>query len=79
MSAEIMPTAYRATVGGLCYLRADHSLGGVALGLEGVWYDYFHAHGPAISVSLLAIPIALFGLLFLPEPSGRVLEDISHA
>ncbi len=55
-------------------------LGGVALGLEGVWYDTFHAHGPAIAVSaLLTIPIALLGLLFLPEPSGRVLEDISHA
>jgi len=78
MSAEIMPTAYRATIGGLCYC-VEIMLGGVSLGLEGVWYDYFHAHGPAISVSLLAIPIALFGLLFLPEPAGRVLEDISHA
>jgi hypothetical protein len=78
LSAEIMPTAYRATIGGLCYC-VEIMLGGVSLALEGYWYDYFHAHGPAISVSLLAIPIALFGLLFLPEPSGRVLEDISHA
>ncbi len=78
LSAEIVPTAYRATIGGVCYC-AEVMLGGVSLGLEGVWYDYFHAHGPAISVSLLAIPIALIALLFLPEPSGRVLEDISHA
>lgn len=78
LSAEIMPTAYRATIGGLCYC-AEIIAGGVSLGLEGRWYDYFHAHGPAIAVSLLTIPIALLGLLFLPEPSGRVLEDISHA
>ncbi len=78
LSAEIVPTAYRATIGGICYC-AEIMLGGVSLGLEGVWYDYFHAHGPAISVSLLAIPIALVALFFLPEPAGRVLEDISHA
>ncbi|HTT97307.1 MAG TPA: MFS transporter [Rhizomicrobium sp.] len=78
LSAEIVPTAYRATVGGICYC-AEVLLGGVSLGLEGVWYDYFHAHGPATAVSLLAIPIALLALIFLPEPSGRVLEDISHA
>jgi MFS family permease len=78
LAAEIVPTAYRATVGGICYC-AEVMLGGVSLGLEGVWYDYFHAHGPAIAVSLLAIPIALVALIFLPEPSGRVLEDISHA
>lgn len=77
-SAEIMPTAYRATIGGFAY-AAEIMSGGVALGLEGKWYDYFHAHGPAISVSLLAIPIALAGILFLPEPAGRPLEDISHA
>jgi hypothetical protein len=77
-SAEIMPTAYRATIGGICYC-VEILMGGVALWLEGRWYDYFHAHGPAISIFLLAIPIALIGVLFLPEPAGRVLEDISHA
>jgi MFS family permease len=78
LSAEIVPTAYRATIGGVCYC-AEVMLGGVSLGLEGIWYDHFHAHGPAIAVSLLAIPIALIALFFLPEPSGRVLEEISHA
>ncbi len=75
---EIVPTAYRATVGGIRY-AVEIMAGGIALGLEGVWYDHFHAHGPAISVALLAIPISLIGLLFLPEPAGRTLEDISHA
>ncbi len=51
--------------------------GGVALALEGVWYDIFHLHGPAISISLLAIPIALICILFLPEPARRELEEIT--
>jgi MFS family permease len=75
---EIVPTAYRATVGGIRY-TVEIMMGGLALGLEGVWYDHFHAHGPAISMALLAIPISLIALLFLPEPAGRTLEDISHA
>jgi len=49
LSAEIMPTAYRATIGGLCYCT-EILAGGASLALEGRWYDYFHAHGPAIAV-----------------------------
>lgn len=78
LSAEIVPTAYRATIGGLCY-SVEILAGGAALGLEGVWYDRFHSHGPAISLALSAIPLALAALSFLPEPAGRTLEDISHA
>jgi MFS family permease len=77
LAAEIVPTAYRATVGGLCYM-AELLAGGVSLGLEGVWYDSFHAHGPAIAVALATIPISLVALIFLPEPAGRTLEDISR-
>lgn len=75
---EIVPTAYRATVSGLRY-AFNTAMGGVALGLEGVWYDTFHAHGPAISISLLIIPISLIGILFLPEPAGRELEEVAAA
>lgn len=78
LAIEIVPTAYRATVGGLRYLVSIF-MGGVSLFLEGTWYDVFHAHGPAISVSLATIAIALVGILFLPEPAGKVLEEISHA
>jgi hypothetical protein len=73
---EIVPTAYRATVAGLRYAFYI-GVGGLALALEGVWYDIFHAHGPAISIFLLAIPIALIGILFLPEPARRELEDVA--
>jgi MFS family permease len=75
---EIVPTAYRATVSGLRY-AFNTALGGVSLALEGVWYDMFHAHGAAISLSLLAIPIALIGILFLPEPARRELEEVAAA
>jgi len=77
-TVEIVPTAYRATVAGLGY-AVETFCGGISLALEGVWYDHFHAHGPAISMALLAIPISLIALLFLPEPAGRTLEEISHA
>jgi MFS family permease len=78
ISVEIVPTAYRATISGLSY-TTEIFVGGISLGLEGVFYDRFHAHGPAIAICLLAIPIALIGVLFLPEPAGKVLEDISDS
>lgn len=78
MTVELVPTAYRATIGGLAY-AIEIFAGGISLALEGVWYDHFHAHGPAIAMALLAIPISLIALLFLPEPAGRTLEEISHA
>jgi putative MFS transporter len=74
--AELFPTAYRATVGGIRYLAWILS-GAVGLALEGLFYDRFHAHGPAIMMSLLAIPVALVCILFLPESAGRSLEDLS--
>jgi MFS family permease len=77
-TTEIMPTAYRATVSGLRYM-VEIMMGGLSLGLEGVFYDRFGAHGPAISIFLLTIPIALIAVLFLPEPAGRKLEEISAA
>ncbi|MBV9990465.1 MAG: MFS transporter [Alphaproteobacteria bacterium] len=77
LTIEIVPTAYRATVGGLRYM-VEIFLGGVSLYLEGHWYDVFHDHGPAISVSLAAIVVALVAIFFVPEPAGKVLEDISH-
>lgn len=75
---EIVPTAYRATVSGLRY-AFNTVAGGISLALEGFWYDMFHAHGPAISITLLAIPVAVVGILFLPEPAGRELEDVAAA
>ena len=41
-------------------------------------YDIFHSHGPAVSVLLLPLPIAIVALLKLPEPAGRELEDVAE-
>ena len=75
---EIVPTHYRATVGGLRYM-VEIGMGAAALALEGRLYDHFHAHGPAIQWLLVSIPITLVAVLFLPEPAGRTLEEIAGA
>ena len=73
---EIMPTRYRATMGGLRYL-VEILAGAVSLALEGGLYDRFHNHGAAIQWLLAAIPIAIIAILFLPEPAGRTLEEMA--
>jgi MFS family permease len=76
LSAELVPTAYRATVSGLRYLVAILA-GAVSLALEGPLYDLLHGHGPASLVLISVMPIAIIALLSLPEPAGRELEDIA--
>lgn len=78
LAVEIFPTAYRATASGVRYLVVILS-GALGLALEGVFYDFYGAHGPAIATSLAAIPIALIGILCLPETARRTLEDISES
>jgi MFS family permease len=73
---EIVPTRYRATVSGLRYL-VEMLAGAAALALEGLLYDHFHGHGPAIQVLLVAVPITLGAILFLPEPAGKTLEEMA--
>ena len=75
-SAEIFPTAYRATASTLRYVVAT-LCGAAGLGLEGVLYDWFGAHGPAIATFLAFSPIALIAILFLPESAGRTLEEVA--
>lgn len=73
---EIMPTRYRATVAALRYL-VDIAGGAVAVILEGRLYDRFGAHGPAIQLLTAAVPVTLVALLFLPEPAGKTLEEMT--
>jgi putative MFS transporter len=77
-SSEVIPTAYRATVSGLRYTVGILS-GAISLALEGVFYDHFGGHGPAVLVALATIPILLVVVLFLPEPSGKTLEEMTTA
>lgn len=73
---EIVPTRYRATVSGLRYL-VELLGGAAALALEGVLYTHFQGHGPAIQALLVSVPITLAAILFLPEPAGKTLEDMT--
>ena len=73
---EIVPTHYRATVGGLRY-AIEIGVGAAALYLEGILYDRLGGHGPAIQWLLASIPITMVAILFLPEPAGETLEEIS--
>jgi MFS family permease len=73
---EIVPTHYRATVSALRYV-AEIGTGAVSLALEGRLYDHFHGHGPAIQLLLIAVPITLAAILFLPEPAGKSLEEMA--
>jgi len=76
LAMELMPTRYRATVAALRYL-VEILGGAVALVLEGRLYDHFHAHGPAIQWLTAALPVTLLALLFLPEPAGKTLEEMT--
>ena len=76
LSAELFPTAYRATVSGLRYLVGILS-GAVSLALEGPLYNLLGGHGPALMLLLVPMPIAMIALYKLPEPAGRTLEDIA--
>ncbi|HEU4550223.1 MAG TPA: MFS transporter [Rhizomicrobium sp.] len=73
---EIVPTHYRSTVSGLRYV-VEIGMGAGALALEGVLFDRFGAHGPAIQLLLAPIVITLFAILFLPEPAGKTLEEMA--
>jgi putative MFS transporter len=75
---EIVPTHYRATVGGLRY-AIEIGVGAAALALEGLLYDRLGGHGPAIQWLLASIPITMIAVLFLPEPAGKSLEELSGA
>ena len=56
---------------------AEIGTGAVSLALEGRLYDHFHGHGPAIQLLLMAVPITLAAILFLPEPAGKTLEEMT--
>lgn len=73
---EIVPTHYRATVSGLRYVAAIGA-GALSLALEGRLYDHFGAHAPALQTLLCTIPLTLIAVLFLPEPAGKSLEEMT--
>ena len=73
---EIVPTRYRATVSGLRYLveigaarsRWRWKAGSMTIST---------AMAPPSRLLLVAIPITLIAILFLPEPAGKTLEEMA--
>lgn len=76
-SAELFPTAYRATSSAMRFMAGI--MGGAAgLVLQGAVLAPWIGFGPAVLVLLIPAPLALIGIYFLPETAGRRLEDISQ-
>ena len=75
-SAELFPTSYRSTAGSA--LAVAGTTGG-ALGLyfEGVLYNFTGSHARAVCYLTVFWIIAPLIMWFLPETSGRELEEIS--
>jgi putative MFS transporter len=75
-SAELFPTSYRSTAGSA--LAVAGTTGG-ALGLffEGLLYNFTGSHARAVCYLTVFWIISPLIMLFLPETSGRELEEIS--
>lgn len=75
-SAELFPTSYRSTAGSA--LAVAGTTGG-ALGLffEGVLYNFTGSHARAVCYLTVFWIISPMIMWFLPETSGRELEEIS--
>lgn len=76
VTAELFPTAYRATASGLRYLASIVG-GGISLLLHGLVLTPAFGFGGALLVLLIPLPFAIVGVFFLPETASRRLEDIA--
>lgn len=75
-SAELFPTAYRATSSAMRFMTGI-VVGAIGLVLQGLVLAPWIGFGPSVLVLLLAAPLSIVGIYFLPETAGRRLEDIS--
>ncbi len=76
-SAELFPTAYRATSSAMRFMAGIMG-GAIGLLLQGAVLAPWIGFGPAVLMLLIPAPLALIGIYFLPETAGRRLEDISQ-
>jgi putative MFS transporter len=75
-TAELFPTAYRATASALRFIGGIVG-GSVSLFVHGTFLAEPLGFGDAVLVLLIPLPLALFGILLLQETAGRRLEDIT--
>ena len=75
-SAELFPTSYRSTAGSALAV-AGTTGGALGLFLEGVLYNLTGSHARAVCYLTVFWIISPLIMWFLPETSGRELEEIS--
>jgi putative MFS transporter len=75
-SAELFPTSYRSTAGSALAV-AGTTGGALGLFLEGVLFNFTGSHARAICYLTVFWMVAPAIMWFLPETSGRELEEIS--
>jgi MFS transporter, putative metabolite:H+ symporter len=75
-SAELFPTSYRSTAGSALAV-AGTTGGALGLFLEGVLFNATGSHAHAVCYLTIFWIISPALMLFLPETSGRELEEIS--
>jgi MFS family permease len=75
-SAELFPTSYRSTAGSALAV-AGTTGGALGLFLEGVLYNFTGSHARAVCYLTVFWIISPMIMWFLPETSGRELEEIS--
>jgi putative MFS transporter len=76
LTAELFPTSHRSLAAGVRYLCSILA-GALGFLVEGELYEYFGNHAEAITVMLIAAPLALLPIWFLPEPARRSLDEIA--
>jgi MFS family permease len=75
-SAELFPTSYRSTAGSALAV-AGTTGGALGLYLEGVLYNFTGSHARAVCYLTVFWIVSPLIMWFLPETSGRELEEIS--
>src|ERR1700722_11139989 len=75
-SAELFPTSYRSTAGSALAV-AGTTGGALGLFIEGVLYNFTGSHARAVCYLTVFWIISPMIMWFLPETSGRELEEIS--
>jgi len=75
-SAELFPTSYRSTAGSALAV-AGTTGGALGLFLEGLLYNFTGSHARAVCYLTVFWIISPMIMWFLPETSGRELEEIS--
>ncbi len=75
-SAELFPTSYRSTAGSALAV-AGTTGGALGLFLEGVLFNFTGSHARAVCYLTVFWMVSPAIMWFLPETSGRELEEIS--